>query len=75
MTDDRARNAHQVSVVIPVYQGARTLPGVVAELAEFVTGAVSPGGRRPTRRSTTASSEAANGPPRPSLAWMFVSVT
>ena len=45
MTDDRARNAHQVSVVIPVYQGARTLPGVVAELAEFVTGAVSPGGR------------------------------
>ncbi|WP_307812531.1 glycosyltransferase family 2 protein [Phycicoccus sp. CSK15P-2] len=37
---------HLVSVVIPVYQGSRTLPGLVAELAESTTVRTSPGGRR-----------------------------
>ena len=37
--------AHQISVVIPVYQGERTLAAVVEELAASVEPRVSPGGR------------------------------
>jgi len=37
---------HQVSVVIPVYQGERTLAAVVEELAASVAIRVSPGGRQ-----------------------------
>lgn len=36
---------HLVSVVVPVYQGERHLPGLVEEIAERVKGAVSPEGR------------------------------
>lgn len=36
---------HQISVVIPVYQGERTLAAVVEELAASVEPRVSPGGR------------------------------
>jgi undecaprenyl-phosphate 4-deoxy-4-formamido-L-arabinose transferase len=36
---------HQVSIVIPVYQGERTLGAVVDELAASVADRVSPGGR------------------------------
>ncbi|MGL4743175.1 MAG: glycosyltransferase [Dermatophilaceae bacterium] len=37
---------HLVSVVVPVYQGARTLPALVAELAASVTERTTPAGRR-----------------------------
>ena len=37
---------HVVSVVVPVYQGERTLPALVAEIEALVHGATSPGGRR-----------------------------
>jgi polyisoprenyl-phosphate glycosyltransferase len=37
--------SHQISVVIPVYQGERTLAAVVEELAASVEPRVSPGGR------------------------------
>lgn len=36
---------HRVSVVIPVYQGERTLPGLLAEIAPFANGFRTPGGR------------------------------
>lgn len=36
---------HVVSVVVPVYQGAQTLPGLVDELARSVTDRVTPEGR------------------------------
>ncbi len=36
---------HRVSVVVPVYQGAQTLPAVVAELAASTTPRSTPGGR------------------------------
>jgi polyisoprenyl-phosphate glycosyltransferase len=38
--------AHEISVVIPVYQGERTLTAVVDELAAWVEPRVSPHGRR-----------------------------
>ena len=37
---------HTLSVVVPVYRGAPTLPGVIAELAPLVLPQLSPGGRR-----------------------------
>ncbi|MGL5865782.1 MAG: glycosyltransferase [Dermatophilaceae bacterium] len=37
---------HLVSVVVPVYQGVRTLPGLVAELAASVSERTTPAGRR-----------------------------
>jgi undecaprenyl-phosphate 4-deoxy-4-formamido-L-arabinose transferase len=37
---------HTVSVVIPVYQGERTLPHVVDEVARFFTPVVTPGGHQ-----------------------------
>ncbi len=40
---DRERS---VSVVIPVYRGASTIAGIVAELLPFAAGAVTPQGRR-----------------------------
>jgi polyisoprenyl-phosphate glycosyltransferase len=36
---------HLISVVVPVYQGSRTLAHLVAELAAFTTSGTSPGGR------------------------------
>lgn len=36
--------AHEISIVIPVYQGARPLPGVVAELETWTKPFESPGG-------------------------------
>jgi len=45
-TETSAPPAHQVSVVIPVYQGERTLGPVVEELAASVVDRVSPAGRR-----------------------------
>ncbi|GAB3280403.1 glycosyltransferase [Microbacterium lacusdiani] len=36
---------HRISVVIPVYQGERTLPGVVGELRPLTQGFRTPGGR------------------------------
>lgn len=35
---------HRISIVIPVYQGARTLPGVIAEIDALVGGFVTPAG-------------------------------
>lgn len=37
---------HRISVVIPVYQGERTLPGVIGELRPFTSEFTTPGGRR-----------------------------
>lgn len=37
---------HRISVVIPVYQGERTLPGVVGELRPFTREFTTPGGHR-----------------------------
>ena len=37
---------HEISVVVPVYQGATTLPGLVAELAALREPFSTPGGRR-----------------------------
>jgi glycosyltransferase involved in cell wall biosynthesis len=37
---------HQISVVIPVYQGERTLPGVLTELEKWVQPFVTTGGHR-----------------------------
>ncbi|WP_345206437.1 glycosyltransferase [Fodinibacter luteus] len=45
MTETTAPAQHEVSVVIPVYQGERTLAAVVDELAASVTDRVSPQGR------------------------------
>ncbi len=45
MTATPDRTTHLVSVVVPVYQGERTLRSVVAELAASVTDRTSPGGR------------------------------
>lgn len=42
--DQRGAAPHQVSVVIPVYKGEASLPGLMAELAELTTETVSPGG-------------------------------
>jgi undecaprenyl-phosphate 4-deoxy-4-formamido-L-arabinose transferase len=39
------RTTHLVSVVVPVYQGERTLPSVVEELAASVTDRLTPAGR------------------------------
>ena len=36
---------HEVSIAIPVYQGARTLPGLVAEILPLTAGATTPEGR------------------------------
>ncbi len=36
---------HLVSVVVPVYQGAATLPGLVSEISEWTAPHVTPGGR------------------------------
>ena len=44
-TESSAPSPHLVSVVIPVYQGERTLAPVVEELAASVTDRVSPAGR------------------------------
>lgn len=35
---------HRISIVVPVYQGEKTLPAVVAELMEYTQPSVSPGG-------------------------------
>jgi polyisoprenyl-phosphate glycosyltransferase len=43
---DETTGLHSVSVVIPVYGGAKTLRGVVEELAAFFAPATSPGGHR-----------------------------
>lgn len=45
MTDPTARE-HEISVVIPVYRGASTLPGLVAELATWHEPFVTPDGHR-----------------------------
>lgn len=47
MTADETAPApeHQVSIVVPVYQGEQHLPGLVEEIAVLVKGAVSPEGR------------------------------
>jgi undecaprenyl-phosphate 4-deoxy-4-formamido-L-arabinose transferase len=37
-------NSHDISVVIPVYQGEKPLPGVIEELERLVTPFVTPGG-------------------------------
>ncbi|MCW2757821.1 MAG: glycosyltransferase, partial [Nocardioidaceae bacterium] len=37
---------HSISVVIPVYQGEKTLPAVVEEVAAFFTAGTTPGGHR-----------------------------
>ncbi|HEU5242003.1 MAG TPA: glycosyltransferase [Ornithinibacter sp.] len=44
-TETSAPSPHLVSVVVPVYQGERTLRSVVAELAASVADRTSPGGR------------------------------
>ena len=44
-TETSAPSPHLVSVVVPVYQGERTLRSVVAELAASVAGRTSPAGR------------------------------
>lgn len=38
-------NPHRISVVVPVYQGERTLPPLVTELAAMTTEHLTPGGR------------------------------
>jgi undecaprenyl-phosphate 4-deoxy-4-formamido-L-arabinose transferase len=38
--------AHRISVVIPVYQGERTLAGVIGELTPLTAGFTTPGGRQ-----------------------------
>ncbi|HET6966768.1 MAG TPA: glycosyltransferase [Ornithinibacter sp.] len=45
MTDTSARTPHQVSVVVPVYQGERTLRAVVEEVGAFVGDRTTPAGR------------------------------
>ncbi len=42
---DTAR-LHTMTVVVPVYQGERTLPGLLAEIAPFTDDRFSPGGHR-----------------------------
>lgn len=47
MTDDpQAPRPHRVSVVIPVYQGERTLPALIDELAVMTEPFTTPGGAR-----------------------------
>lgn len=41
---DDVRRPHSVSVVIPVYQGERTLPALLAEIAPYTRSFSSPGG-------------------------------
>ena len=41
-----ARPVHAMSLVVPVYQGERTLEALVAEVEPLVAGAATPGGRR-----------------------------
>ena len=43
---DEAAFVHTLSVVIPVYCGAATLPSVLAELEPHTVSKLSPGGRR-----------------------------
>jgi glycosyltransferase involved in cell wall biosynthesis len=43
--DSETGQPHLISVVVPVYQGAQTLPGLVAELSGLTAAQVSPGGR------------------------------
>ncbi len=45
MTENADPRPHEVSVVIPVYQGQHTLPAVVAELADSLAVRRSPAGR------------------------------
>lgn len=42
---DAAPAPHQVSVVVPVYQGERTLPGLLDEIAALVVPGTTPGGQ------------------------------
>ncbi len=45
MTEHPLPAPHVVSVVVPVYQGERTLPALMAEIVPLVGGATSPAGR------------------------------
>ena len=45
MTATPERATHQVSVVVPVYQGERTLRAVVDEVAASLTDRTTPAGR------------------------------
>lgn len=44
MSDERATLPHRVSVVVPVYQGEQTLPGLVAEVAALAEPTATPDG-------------------------------
>lgn len=43
---DQQRLLHQLSIVIPVYRGAATLPRLVDELIQYTSETISPGGAR-----------------------------
>lgn len=44
--DVNGRRLHSISVVVPVYRGARTLPALVAELGRLTAPTTTPGGAR-----------------------------